>query len=144
MIVRFSGREHSGDIWEKLLEGRVVVVVVVSIRRAPRHGPQLDPGARSPQPVTPRCSPELATTYMAGLKRSKDVAVMVWNLVIVVLAVVLCWLGGRLADVERQRYAMQVGLCGGGATAKPALVDCLRSAQPRTSWWWNLYYGLPE
>lgn len=60
---------------------------------------------------------------------------------IAVLAVALAWTGWRLADVERQRYALIVGLCWID-TAQPHSIDCLKTAEPRTNRLWDLYYGL--
>lgn len=62
--------------------------------------------------------------------------------VLLVLVAIICWGAFRLADVERQRYAMQTGLCGGAPPAGLPAAACLVSAQPRTSWWWNLFQGI--
>ena len=62
--------------------------------------------------------------------------------VLLILVAVVFWGAFRLADVERQRYAMQSGLCGGEPPASLPTAACLISAQPRTSWWWNLFYGV--
>lgn len=63
------------------------------------------------------------------------------NLLLLLLAVALggvCW---RLADVERQRYALVTGICDIDL-AQPRSLDCLATAQPRENWLWDLYYGL--
>ena len=51
-----------------------------------------------------------------------------------VIIALLGWTAWRLADVERQRYALAMGLC------TPQEVSC--DVQSRTSWGWNLWYGL--
>ena len=61
---------------------------------------------------------------------------------IVVLAAALAWASVRLADVERQRYAMFLGICPRDKTDLSAFFDCITHAQPRTSWMWDLWYGL--
>jgi len=63
------------------------------------------------------------------------------TLLILIFGGALAFTGYRLADVERQNYAMVVGLCE-VTTADPTWINCLRDVQPRTSQWWNLYYGL--
>jgi hypothetical protein len=60
---------------------------------------------------------------------------------IVILAGALAFTAVRLADVERQRYAMLVGLCDLDP-AVPSSYKCLETVEPRTSRWWDLYYGL--
>ncbi len=55
------------------------------------------------------------------------------------MALLLCALAlfaYRLAVVENQRYAMQVGRCA------PKDWRCLEHVQTRTSWLWHVYYGL--
>jgi hypothetical protein len=61
--------------------------------------------------------------------------------IILVLFVGLGWAGWRLADVERQRYALLTGLCKIDATDLRS-IDCLQNVEPRTSRLWDLYYGL--
>ncbi len=63
------------------------------------------------------------------------------NSIIVLLVVALGWSGWRLAEVERQRYALVTSLCQIDP-ANPRTVDCLRTAEPRSSRLWNFYYGL--
>lgn len=63
------------------------------------------------------------------------------NLLIVVLMAGCVWMGWRLADVERQRYALVTGVCDIDL-AQPRSLDCLTNAQPRENWLWDLYYGL--
>ena len=56
--------------------------------------------------------------------------------------IALAFTAYRLADVERQRYAMAAGLCEYNPDHPRQLQDCLATAQPRTSQLWNLFYGL--
>ncbi|GCA52813.1 hypothetical protein KGO5_05279 [Sinorhizobium sp. KGO-5] len=63
--------------------------------------------------------------------------------IILLLLCALAWFGWRLADVERQRYALATGLCQINAS-NPRSIECLRGAEPRESWLWNLYHGLVE
>ena len=62
------------------------------------------------------------------------------SLIIVVLAAALAFVCFRLADVERQRYAMIVGMCPG--TISPIDPMCVADAEPRENAAWNLLYGL--
>ena len=63
---------------------------------------------------------------------------MVVRLMLLLSIVALVLTLWRLADVERQRYALFVGICG------PFAVDFLDSAEPRTNRLWNLHYGLVD
>lgn len=63
------------------------------------------------------------------------------NFVIVVLIAALAFALWRLGDVDRQRYAMLVGLCDQD-TLGIYDMECLESAEPRTSRIWDIYYGL--
>lgn len=63
------------------------------------------------------------------------------SLLIILLAVTLGWTVYRLGDIERQRYALLIGMC----TAENQIridTDCLERAEPRTSRAWNIFYGL--
>jgi hypothetical protein len=67
------------------------------------------------------------------------------TLIILTLCASLAWTSLRLADVERQRYAMLAGMCQlepQSARALLDMLDCVETAEPRTSWLWNLWYGL--
>lgn len=67
------------------------------------------------------------------------------GLVTIVLAAALIWTSLRLADVERQRYALISGMCQTDSQSPSTLaemLDCVDTAEPRTSWLWNLWYGL--
>ncbi len=63
------------------------------------------------------------------------------NVAIALMAVALVWLCLRLEDVERQRYALLTGLCKFNPANVKSL-DCLETAKPRSSWAWNLFYGI--
>ena len=63
------------------------------------------------------------------------------NIMIVVLVVGLGFVSYRLAEVENQRYALVTGACEID-TSLPTWVACLEDVETRTSFWWNLYYGL--
>ncbi len=56
--------------------------------------------------------------------------------------VALAFTSLRLADVERQRYALLIGLCQPDPQSARALMDCLQTVEPRTLWLWDLWYGL--
>lgn len=58
---------------------------------------------------------------------------------IIVLFAALAFTSYRLAHVENQRYALFLGMC---KDASPVDASCLKKVQTRTSWGWNLYYGL--
>lgn len=62
------------------------------------------------------------------------------SMLIIVLAATLAFTAYRLGEVERQRYAMLVGMCPGTVS----MIDpvCVAAAQPRENALWNLYYGL--
>jgi xanthine/uracil permease len=61
-------------------------------------------------------------------------------MLVAALVVSLAFTLYRLGEIERQRYAMLVGLCLGTITAIDPV--CVASAQPRENAWWNIYYGL--
>ncbi len=61
---------------------------------------------------------------------------------IIALAVALIYTIIRLADVERQRYAMFLYMCPRVEANLNTFFDCITNAQPRTSWTWDLWYGL--
>lgn len=63
-------------------------------------------------------------------------------LLILALAAALAFTAVRLADVERQRYAMFLGMCPRDEANLSVFFDCITNAQPRTSWTWDLWYGL--
>lgn len=66
------------------------------------------------------------------------------TLLILALGASLVWTSLRLADVERQRYALVSGMCSTDPQSMSALIDmmdCVVAAEPRTSWLWNLWYG---
>ncbi len=63
-------------------------------------------------------------------------------LTIFALAAALAYTSLRLADVERQRTAMFLGMCLRDEANLSAFFDCLTNIQTRTSWAWDLWYGL--
>lgn len=66
------------------------------------------------------------------------------TLVLIVSLVVNIWFGFVIVKLERFHYSTQVGLCGDykNEVERFNMVRCLETKQPRTSDWWNLYYGL--
>lgn len=66
------------------------------------------------------------------------------DIAIAALAAALVWTGLAVARLERYHYAAQTGLCGYAKDEVDHLRQqrCLETAQPRTSPWWNLVYGL--
>ncbi|PZU88322.1 MAG: hypothetical protein DI528_05530 [Shinella sp.] len=63
------------------------------------------------------------------------------SLLIIVLAVGLGWSLYRLGDVEREHYAMLTGMCKQDSFGIYDF-ECLDTAEPRTSWLWDIVYGL--
>lgn len=61
---------------------------------------------------------------------------------IIILTAALAYTAVRLADVERQRYAMFLGMCPRDEANLSAFFDCITNAEPRASWTWDLLYGL--
>lgn len=62
---------------------------------------------------------------------------------IAVLAIAVCvLLSFRVAELERQRYLIVTGVCERNVVDPLPWIRCLATKQPRTSWWWNLYYGV--
>ena len=59
--------------------------------------------------------------------------------VIAVLIAALAFTSFHLAHVENHRYALLLGMC---KTEPIVDFNCLDKVQTRTSWAWNLYYGL--
>ena len=66
------------------------------------------------------------------------------TLLLLLLIPALIWTGARLADVERQRYALFLGMCERSEADLGSFFRCLDDIQPRTSWSWNLWYGLMD
>jgi hypothetical protein len=76
--------------------------------------------------------------------------------VVLVLSIVTnFWFVSVIVDLEKFRYSAQVGLCGAEAINVDGIMgrnipntnnwlDCLRTSQPRTSDFWNLYYALSD
>jgi hypothetical protein len=61
--------------------------------------------------------------------------------VALVLLLVVGYMAHQLAVVENQRYALALGMCKSAVLPAPDF-HCLSTVQTRTSWLWNLYYGL--
>lgn len=61
------------------------------------------------------------------------------RLLLVAALIILCF---RVADLERQGYLLLTGTCGQPQGRLVEYGRCLREDNPRTSWWWNLFYGL--
>lgn len=63
------------------------------------------------------------------------------NLVITALVLFAGYSLWRLGDVERQRYAMSLGMCPQDTIG---IYDfkCVGAIEPRTSRLWDIYYGL--
>lgn len=69
------------------------------------------------------------------------------GLLLVVLTVALAWTAYRLGEVERQRYALAIGICPSFATAGlggdlSSYHNCIAEVAPRSSSVWNILYGL--
>lgn len=64
--------------------------------------------------------------------------------IIFVLIAALVFVSDRLVRIENQRYALIVGMCQRDGERLPVGLDreCLQAVQTRTSWAWQLYYGL--
>jgi hypothetical protein len=63
------------------------------------------------------------------------------KVLVVVLLVALGFMAHQLAVVENQRYALALGMCTSETLPGPDF-RCLSTVQTRTSWLWNLYYGV--
>ena len=68
------------------------------------------------------------------------------NSLICVLVITLIWFGSAIVRLENQRYALELNTCGIFDPANPPSLlkreDCLQHIQTRTSWAYNLLYGL--
>lgn len=60
---------------------------------------------------------------------------------LIILSVLVIWLAASLVRVENQRYALSLGMCI-DPTLKVADQACLSKVETRTSWLWQLLYGL--
>lgn len=63
-------------------------------------------------------------------------------LLIVCLSAALFYCCQRLVEVENQRYALLLGMCQRQDLIVLHDLGCLAKVETRTSWTWNLYYGL--
>lgn len=61
---------------------------------------------------------------------------------ILIAAAMIAFLGWRVAELERQRYALFVGMCDRDPLDPLPWIRCVARENPRTSQWWNLYYGV--
>lgn len=52
------------------------------------------------------------------------------------LVALVVFLAYRVAALENQRYALQIGMC------ERTSSTCLEAVQTRTSWLWNLFHGI--
>ncbi len=78
---------------------------------------------------------------------------MMRNTLIVLLLIVTVVLGRALVRVENERYALWIGMCPNMREMNSAIADqstgpgalnCTRTIQTRTSWWWHLYYAVVD
>ena len=67
---------------------------------------------------------------------------MIKNVAIAGLLVIVGILGNALVNVENERYARQVGMCGADKGALSVDAKCLERVQTRTAWWWHVFYGV--
>jgi len=65
------------------------------------------------------------------------------NVIMIVLIGILAFVLWRLGDVERERYALLVGMC---RDKSPVGLDanCLETVEPRKNRLWDIFYGLVE
>lgn len=56
------------------------------------------------------------------------------------------WFGFVIVKLEKFHYSTLVGVCGDykNESERLKMITCLESSQPRTSDWWNFYYGVTE
>ena len=68
------------------------------------------------------------------------------SVIIIVLLVMCGYLADRLVRTENQRYALFLNMCEEQRFPELDLPDfkCLDAVQTRTSWVWQLFYGLTE
>ncbi len=64
------------------------------------------------------------------------------NAVVLILITIVVWMGVRIADLERQNYAMITGLCAPETPSSLPSTECLMSVKSRESFLWDLFYGL--
>ena len=66
------------------------------------------------------------------------------NIIIVGLLCLCVWMGHRIVVLENYHYASQLNFCNEYANGADLVKreKCLNNTETRTSWWWNLTYGL--
>ncbi len=74
---------------------------------------------------------------------------MIRNTLVAVLCVAVIVLTHALVRVENERYALWLGMCPNMREAVAALptgdddgMNCTRTVQTRTAWWWHVYYAI--
>ncbi|MDQ0422464.1 hypothetical protein J2045_003512 [Peteryoungia aggregata LMG 23059] len=65
------------------------------------------------------------------------------TLALFVLAGISAFSLWRLGDVERERYALILGMCRNQSTLGLD-ANCLETVEPRESRLWDIYYGLAQ
>ena len=69
---------------------------------------------------------------------------MTKNAIIGVLLVVVLLLGATIVRVEKERYAMQVGMCPSTPPLPGFYSQCLAKVETRTGWWWHIAYAVKD
>jgi hypothetical protein len=64
------------------------------------------------------------------------------NSLIFLLLIAFAFTSWRLSEVENQRYALLLGMCPSNTNTQIPDLKCLDKVETRTSWIWNLIYGL--
>ena len=65
------------------------------------------------------------------------------NVIIIALIGILAFVLWRLGDVERERYALTVGMCRDKSAVSPD-ASCLETVEPRKNRLWDIFYGLAK
>ncbi|WBS04418.1 hypothetical protein OU994_09095 [Pseudoduganella sp. SL102] len=66
---------------------------------------------------------------------------LAWSLVIL-LAILACWLAAALVNAENQRHALMTKQCQDRVFKEEVDKTCLLSVRSREHWWQHLGYGL--
>ena len=65
------------------------------------------------------------------------------NLIIFLLLAVTLWFGAAIVRLENARYAASLGMCDRySGLSLPERAKCMDNTNTRTSWVYNLLYGL--
>jgi hypothetical protein len=68
------------------------------------------------------------------------------KVIIIILLLLLVWFGSAIVRLENYHYAVQVGMCneyGGDILQRfNEREDCINKTKTRTSFVWQLFYGL--